>query len=66
MQNATIKLKLKLKVFCPAFFQKSWRFPKAEPLVARMSETGVWGRQPPPFNRSKKFFVKLFPKKVCA
>ncbi|MGN0605573.1 MAG: hypothetical protein ACI4JM_03530, partial [Oscillospiraceae bacterium] len=32
----------------------------------RMSEMGVWGRQPPPFNRSKKFFVKLFPKKVWA
>ena len=28
-----------------------------------MSETGVRGRQLLPFNRSKKFFVKLFPKK---
>ena len=27
---------------------------------------GGVGAEPPPFNRSKKFFVKLFPKKVCA
>ncbi|MGN0605372.1 MAG: hypothetical protein ACI4JM_02500, partial [Oscillospiraceae bacterium] len=41
-----IKLKAKAKVFCPAFFQKSWWFPKAKPLVAVYSETGVWGLAP--------------------
>ncbi|MGN0605502.1 MAG: hypothetical protein ACI4JM_03165, partial [Oscillospiraceae bacterium] len=47
----------------PAFFQKSWWFPKAEPLVARTSETGVRGRQPLPLKAFKKVFWQPFYKK---
>ena len=58
-----IQLKTNLKVFGPAFFQKSWQFPKAEPLVARMSETGVWGRSPRPIIVQKSFLSNFFQKK---
>ncbi|MGN0606034.1 MAG: hypothetical protein ACI4JM_05890, partial [Oscillospiraceae bacterium] len=46
-----------------AFFQKSWRIPKAEPLVARKSETGVWGRSPRPTIVQKSFLSNFFQKK---
>ncbi|MGN0606575.1 MAG: hypothetical protein ACI4JM_08645 [Oscillospiraceae bacterium] len=54
----------KLKVFCPAFFQKSWRFPKAEPLVARMSETGVWGLAPAQTSFRKIFWQPFYKKRL--
>ena len=52
----------KLKVFA-RLFSKSRRFPKAEPLVARTSETGVRGRQPLPLKAFKKVFCQTFSKK---
>ena len=51
-----------IKNFLPSFFQKSWRFPKAEPLVARKSEMGVWGLAPAQ-SSFKKVFCQTFSKK---
>ncbi|MGN0606514.1 MAG: hypothetical protein ACI4JM_08335, partial [Oscillospiraceae bacterium] len=44
-------------------FSKSWRFPKAEPLVAVYSEMGVWGLAPALQSFQKSFLSNFFQKK---
>ncbi|MGN0607205.1 MAG: hypothetical protein ACI4JM_11845 [Oscillospiraceae bacterium] len=65
-RKCTHKAKSEIKSFLPSFFQKAGgvkgKSPCRRPQTAKFQ--GVRGRSPCLSIRSKKFFVKLFPKKV--
>ncbi|MGN0606177.1 MAG: hypothetical protein ACI4JM_06620 [Oscillospiraceae bacterium] len=64
--NRTNKAKSETKSFLPSFFSKKLVDSKGKAFGRSNERNRGVGTESPPFNRSKKFFVKLFPKKVWA